>query len=259
MDENDQLVLIDSGLSLRIPYCDACNANGVADVSEGTRRRLMKPQGQCGKLKYLAPEMFDQKPFDGHATDLWAAAITLFITLVGLAPFEMAQSSDKRFQKIAEDGQLEDFLQSLDVSLSAEAVDLLQNMLWSDPRDRLTLADVLAHPWVLGQLLPVKAPVTTTMATVQEVEEAAEDVEFTTSAPVIDRGDCSIKTKTEDPATVPTGQGKKHGRKLSGARDLMGKLRLIMPTKKIGCGSHQSVSSIEKQSNWKTPFRAGKV
>lgn len=154
LDAEDNLVLLDSGLSLRVPYCDPSNIDGVTDVSEGTTRRLMRPQGQCAQLMYLAPEIIEQKPFDGHATDLWAAAITLFIMLVGVAPFGMALGSDKRFDKISQRGGLEEFLTSLDVTLSAEATDLLQSMLWRDPRDRLTLAEVMAHPWVLGERFP---------------------------------------------------------------------------------------------------------
>ena len=253
------MVLIDSGLSLRIPYCDPCNPGGVTDVSEGTRRRLMKPQGQCGRLKYLAPEMFDEALFDGHATDLWAAAITLFITLVGLAPFELAQSSDMRFQKISEMGELEDFLESLEVSLSHEAMDLLQNMLWSDPRDRLTLAEVLSHPWVLGQRMPERAPERmTAVYTLEEVDEN-QDVPSAPIAPVLQRVEKPISdADSEDPATVATTcgrQDKEQHRRRSGPRELMGKLRFMMPTKKIGCGSHGSVSSIDTKSTWKTHFR----
>lgn len=263
LDDHDQLVLIDSGLSLRIPYCDPCNPGGVTDASEGTRRRLIKPQGQCGRLKYMAPEMFDEALFDGHATDLWAAGITLFITLVGLAPFEVAQSSDMRFQKIAEIGELEGFLESLEVSLSHEAMDLLQNMLWSDPRDRLTLAEVLSHPWVLGQPMPTRAPERTMAVSRLEDIKEVQEVPSAPVAPVLQRVEKPISdTDSEDPATVATtggGPNKTHQRRKSGPRDLMGKLRFIMPAKKIGCGSHGSVSSIDTKSSWKTPFRAGKM
>lgn len=158
LDSEDNLVLLDSGLSLRVPYNDPCNLGGVTDVSEGTTRRLMKPQGQCGQLRYLAPEILEQEAFDGHATDLWAASITLFIMLVGVAPFSMALCSDKRFELISDQGGLKSFLESLEVSLSEEAVDLLQNLLWRNPRDRFTLADVLAHPWVLGERFPEPEP-----------------------------------------------------------------------------------------------------
>jgi len=276
LDRKNRLVLIDSGVSLRVPYSDPCNDGEVTDVSEGSRRRLMKPQGQCGKLKYLAPEMLDdQKPFDGHATDLWAAGICLFITLVGVAPFEVAQRCDKRFDKISCRGELQDFLQSLDVSLSPEALNLLQNMLWCDPRDRLTLGEVLGHPWVLGQRLLAKSTMTT-YATMPATKNTAANTKFHTM-PIPKKRDKSLNSKTTspsimgkssdkctlekstvtsycvDPATVSTvhPQGKKRRKKLSsGARDLLGKLRFMVPaTKKIGCGassSHQNRVFSEK-------------
>lgn len=234
----------------------------MTDVSEGSRRRLMKPQGQCGRLKYLAPEILDQRKFDGHATDLWAAGIVLFITLVGLAPFEVAQSSDSRFQKIAEMGELEDFLESLEVSLSPEAMDLLQNMLWSDPRDRLTLTDVLSHPWVLDQSMPTRAPKATAEASIDKVNKV-QDISSAPVGPMLKRVEKPVSTTDlEDPATLAiagVGHDKKQNRKISGPRELMGKLRFIVPTKKIGCGSHGSVSSVDTKSSWKTTFRANKT
>jgi serine/threonine protein kinase len=175
LDANDNLVLIDSGLALRVPYNDPCNIDAVTDASEGSIRRLMKPQGQCGKLMYLAPEMLENKPFDGHATDLWAAGITLFIMLVGVAPFSMAQLSDKRFETISRGG-LKYFLESVDVRLSPEAVDLLQGMFREKPQERLSLADVMRHPWVLGHCFPIERRDTPSTAVTYDTCSDAEDI-----------------------------------------------------------------------------------
>lgn len=222
LDSKDELVLLDSGLSLRVPYCDPCNIDGVTDVSEGTTRRLMRPQGQCGQLMYLAPEILEQRPFDGHSTDMWAAAITLFIMLVGVAPFGMAQCSDKRFEKISQQGGLEDFLESLDVSLSKEAIDLLQNMMWCDPRDRATLAEVMAHPWVLGDRFSVvEVPPSPVKAdSLQSLRGQLQRVEAPLEAPISPTS--TMETVDQHP--------RKHRRKSSGGRDsFFGALKLILP------------------------------
>jgi serine/threonine protein kinase len=158
-----------------VPYGDPCNIDAITDVSEGSIRRLMKPQGQCGKLVYLAPEMLENKPFDGHAIDLWAAGITLFIMLVGVAPFSMAQLSDKRFATISRGG-LQSFLESLDVRLSPEAVDLLQGMFRENPQERLSLGDVMRHPWVLGHRFPVESRDTPSTAVTDDMCSFADDI-----------------------------------------------------------------------------------
>lgn len=151
MDDEGNLVIIDMGMSLRVPYTDPSNIGCVTDVSEGTERRLILSQGQVGKLMYMAPEVVERDDvFDGFAIDLWAAGVILFVLLVGMAPFKLANESDTRYAKIAK-GELQELLVGHGITLSADACDLLQNMFWHDPRQRLSLSQVLHHPWVQGR------------------------------------------------------------------------------------------------------------
>ena len=150
LDELDQVVIMDLGLSLRVPYSDPSNPGRITDVSGGGYRRLINAQGQGGKLLYMCPEILKgDEAFDGFASDLWAAGVILFVMLVGLTPFQMAQPSDKRFHKISK-GELKSMMESLEIPLSSDACDLLQGMFWKDPRRRFTLTEVLEHPWVVG-------------------------------------------------------------------------------------------------------------
>jgi serine/threonine protein kinase len=111
-------------------------------------RRLIKPQGTCGKHQYMAPEIFQNSDnFDGFAIDLWAAGVILYIMLTGFPPYDHASLADQRFQIISE-GHLVKQLENWDIFLSEEAGDLLQRMLQIRPRDRLTLLQVLNHRWV---------------------------------------------------------------------------------------------------------------
>lgn len=158
-DEKDKLVLIDPGMSLRVPYADPCNYGCVADASMGGSRLLMKNQGQGGKLKYAAPEVLSKQDIvDAFAIDLWSVGVVLFVMLVGLAPFEWAHPTDQRYQSIAQGG-LKDLMVMLDIPLSPEACDLLQGFFHSDPRRRSTLAEIMSHPWVQGKQF-VNTPVT---------------------------------------------------------------------------------------------------
>jgi serine/threonine protein kinase len=160
LDEHDRLVLLDPGLSLRVPYVDPCNYGGVMDASAGTCRRLIKAQGLGGKLLYAAPEVIQNEvAYDGFAIDLWSAGVVLFVMLVGLTPFKWAHPSDQRYNAISQGG-LAKTIASLDIPLNKEACHLLQGMFHSDPRKRFSLAEVMEHPWVLGR--------TTTSAVVEE-------------------------------------------------------------------------------------------
>lgn len=72
VDEENCLV-IDMGMCLRVPYNNPAREGAVTDVTKGTIRRLMKPQGVCGKHNYMSPEVFaNTDNFDGFAIDLWA-------------------------------------------------------------------------------------------------------------------------------------------------------------------------------------------
>jgi serine/threonine protein kinase len=147
---DDNICLIDLGMSLRVPYSDPYGG-GIADVSAGTSRRLMISQGQGGKLMYAAPEVIaKEESVDAFATDMWSVGCVLFVMLVGLAPFKWAHPSDKRYAKMSMGG-LKSLIDALEIPLSPEACDLLQGFFWADPRQRLTLAEVMQHPWVQGK------------------------------------------------------------------------------------------------------------
>jgi len=150
LNEDDNICLIDPGMSLRIPYTDS-ETGGVADVSAGTSRRLMVAQGQGGKLMYAAPEIIAKETeIDPFATDLWSVGVVLFIMVVGLAPFKWAHHTDKRFASISSGG-LKSMIKGLGLSISTEVCDLLQGFFWADNQKRFTLAEVMRHPWVQGR------------------------------------------------------------------------------------------------------------
>jgi serine/threonine protein kinase len=152
----EKCLVIDMGMCLRVPYNDPSGRGDVTDVAHGATRRLMKPQGVCGKHNYMSPEVYaNTDAFDGFAIDLWAAGVILYIMLTGFPPYDQASRTDQRFDLIV-NGRLVNQLVSWGINISPEAGDLLQSMLVVDPRHRLTLAEVLTHPWVsMGE---VQAP-----------------------------------------------------------------------------------------------------
>jgi serine/threonine protein kinase len=96
----------------------------------------------------MSPEIFaNVDNFDGFAIDLWATGVILYIMLTGFPPYDQASVTDQRFELIVT-GRLVEQLHNWDIFVSDEAGDLMQSMLQVDPRERLTLAQVMAHPWV---------------------------------------------------------------------------------------------------------------
>jgi len=170
----DGALIIDMGMCLLVPYCDEDPAslavsfdnmkmNGGQVVQQqqnlqqhqslarGNRRRsLIKPQGTCGKWIYMSPEIYrNEEPFDGFAVDMWAAGVILFLMLTGFPPWERACRTDERFHYMS-GGYLVQMLTEWEIGLSSDAMDLLQRMLFLDPKDRLSLEQVRAHPWMIN-------------------------------------------------------------------------------------------------------------
>eukprot|EP00565_Helicotheca_tamesis_P002676 CAMPEP_0185730532 /NCGR_PEP_ID=MMETSP1171-20130828/10173_1 /TAXON_ID=374046 /ORGANISM="Helicotheca tamensis, Strain CCMP826" /LENGTH=390 /DNA_ID=CAMNT_0028399603 /DNA_START=119 /DNA_END=1288 /DNA_ORIENTATION=- len=149
VDQYTKSLIIDMGMCLRVPF-GGDDDDSITDVSAGTLRRLMTPQGQCGKPNYISPEVLkNTDSFDGFAIDVWAAGIILFIMLVGLPPFEWANREDPRFRMITGGGLMR-MLTQWQRPISPEAGDLLQRMLREDPRERLSLVEIMDHAWVVN-------------------------------------------------------------------------------------------------------------
>jgi len=115
---------------------------------------LAKKYGQaalstiCGTPQYVAPEVIKggKEPYTyGKECDLWSAGIILFILLGGYPPF-YDSSEPRLFRKIRE-GKY-DMNDPVWKEVSPEAKDLIAALLCVDPAKRLTVDQVLEHPWM---------------------------------------------------------------------------------------------------------------
>lgn len=95
---------------------------------------------QCGTPAYIAPEILRDKGYKGFGIDVWSAGVVLYAMLYGTVPF--------RAQNMSE---LHDMIVKAKYSLKAEisepARDLIKKILEPDPRKRLTIPQILSHPW----------------------------------------------------------------------------------------------------------------
>lgn len=86
--------------------------------------------------------------------DLWSAAVILFVLLTGRQPYEKPDpATDANFYDLCDarfywDPKCVAQVYSWGHAVSDEAVDLLRQMFRPYPQDRLTLAQVMEHPWV---------------------------------------------------------------------------------------------------------------
>merc|ERR1739848_437456 len=110
-------------------------------------RCLINSQPRAGKLKYMAPEVYNEEPFDGYAADLWAVGVCLYAMLTGGTLWDIPDKCDSYYRHIS-NGNLSKLIRQWCIPLSKNAVDLLQKMLRKNPHDRLNLKQVRNHPWM---------------------------------------------------------------------------------------------------------------
>ena len=93
-----------------------------------------------GTLDYMAPEMILGEGCS-YQVDLWALGVLLFELLHGYAPFRAGRESEKRQQILANEIRFRAGMPTL-------AKDLILKLVKSNPRERLHLDKILAHPWI---------------------------------------------------------------------------------------------------------------
>ena len=95
----------------------------------------------CGTPAYIAPEIFKNEGYEGYSCDIWSAGVTLYYMLAGVQPFKGGKIEE--LKEIIIKGQYEQIK-----DISKEANDLINKMLKLNPKERITIEEILKHPWL---------------------------------------------------------------------------------------------------------------
>ncbi|XP_073233742.1 aurora kinase C-like [Porites lutea] len=118
----------------------------IADFGWSVHAPSSRRTTLCGTLDYLPPEMIEGKEHD-EKVDLWSLGVLCYEFLVGKPPFE-AEGHQETYRRISRvDLKFPDHV-------SEGARDLISRLLVHDPRKRLPLSGVLAHPWIRNNAQP---------------------------------------------------------------------------------------------------------
>ncbi|KAM9770446.1 maternal embryonic leucine zipper kinase isoform 1-T2 [Menidia menidia] len=125
IDEDHNLKLIDFGL--------------CAKPKGGLSYELMTC---CGSPAYAAPELIQGKSYIGSEADVWSMGVLLFALLCGYLPFD-DDNCMILYKKITR-GRYDN-----PRWLSTGSVLLLNQMMQVEPKRRVTVRQLLDHPWVM--------------------------------------------------------------------------------------------------------------
>uniref|UniRef100_A0A672SCY4 calcium/calmodulin-dependent protein kinase n=1 Tax=Sinocyclocheilus grahami TaxID=75366 RepID=A0A672SCY4_SINGR len=100
--------------------------------------------GFAGTPGYLSPEVLRKDPY-GKPVDIWACGVILYILLVGYPPF-WDEDQHKLYQQIKAGAY--DFPSPEWDTVTAEAKNLINQMLTINPAKRITADQAIKHPWI---------------------------------------------------------------------------------------------------------------
>ena len=145
-------ILIDLNNTIKI--CDF----GIGRVLSNPNDDLL--YDQCGTPMYMAPEILfssKEKGYKGFPIDIWSAGIALYIMLSGTLPFSVKKedslldfdNNNKNKKKNLALKQAIMFSEPKKIEkISSNAKNLLHGLLNKDPNKRLTIEQILNHPWL---------------------------------------------------------------------------------------------------------------
>jgi serine/threonine protein kinase len=145
-------ILID--LNNNIKICDF----GISLILDSMTDVLYE---HCGTPMYIAPEILlsnESQGYLGPPIDIWSAGIALYIMLSGNIPFNITEISNGIHDEVkSKDIKKNNILLQYSIltkqptkieGISDSAQDLLKGILNKDPKKRLTIEQILNHPWL---------------------------------------------------------------------------------------------------------------
>ncbi|KAJ4460276.1 putative MAP/microtubule affinity-regulating kinase 3 [Paratrimastix pyriformis] len=157
------------------------DGNYQAKLADFGFSRLFTP-GQmmrtvCGSPPWVAPEILLDVGYEGNTADIWSLGVLLFAMLSASLPVcERAQDGDPYYDNLkAKLYQYEPWTTLFAQPEYTEAADLIKRMLEADPLRRITLEEIMHHPWYLGSgQVPLQADIKAYMAAQRAAAVPAE-------------------------------------------------------------------------------------
>ncbi|PCH37133.1 CHK1 protein kinase [Wolfiporia cocos MD-104 SS10] len=140
-DLKPENLLLDAAGTLKICDFGLCSVYRLKGTNK--TRRLCE---LCGSLPYVAPEMSQTVPYAAEPVDVWGCGIILFTMLAGNTPWDEPTKKSYEYSQY-----LHGLCFDADpwTRFDRGVLSLITGMLAVEPTERMTLAEVAAHPWMI--------------------------------------------------------------------------------------------------------------
>ena len=95
----------------------------------------------CGSPCYVAPEVLTQREYNAYKCDMWSCGVILYVMVTGQIPWNR-----RNHQVIFE--QIKCAAYRIPSFVSGECAQLIRGLMTRNVDSRLTIEQVLAHPWM---------------------------------------------------------------------------------------------------------------
>ncbi|XXG50707.1 hypothetical protein AAC387_Pa02g4656 [Persea americana] len=123
---------------------DVCGNLKISDFGLSALSQQMKDDGllhtTCGTPNYVAPEVLNDRGYDGATADLWSCGVILFVLLAGYLPFD-----DSNLMNLYKKISAAEF--TCPSWLSFGARKFLTRILDPTPMTRITIPEILEDEW----------------------------------------------------------------------------------------------------------------
>lgn len=161
-------------------------------------------QTPCYTPYYVAPEVLGPEKYD-KSCDMWSLGVIMYILLCGFPPFysNTGQAISPGMKRRIRMGQYE-FPKPEWAEVSEEAKQLINQLLKTDPNERMTIEQFMNHPWINQSMVVPQTPLHTTRVLTEDSEMWDEVKEELTSALATMRVDYEqVKIKDLDASSNP--------------------------------------------------------
>ncbi|CAG8491435.1 8745_t:CDS:2, partial [Cetraspora pellucida] len=171
-DLKPENILMSSAAKLEVKISDF----GLSKLL-GPEHSLMKTL--CGTRLYVAPEIIARTPNRsyGRAVDMWSLGVILYVCLCGNLPFADELGPPSLLDQIRL-GKYKFHSPAWD-DISVDAKNLIKGLLTVNVKDRLTVSQALAHPFM--QTLPLPQPISNAPILAHGNENIPQDKKCTKS------------------------------------------------------------------------------